>query len=49
MRSLSTNAFGHPSETKLTLGAVASGFAAGSRMAKGLAAMCGKIKELAVT
>src|SRR5262245_23220072 len=35
MRSLSTNAFGQPSETKLTLGAVASGFAPGSRMEQG--------------
>ena len=35
MRSLSTNAFGQPSETKLTLGAVASGFAPGSRIEQG--------------
>src|SRR5262245_19402606 len=45
MRSLSTSAFGQPSETKLIFGVVPSAFASGSCMEEGLAAIEGKIKE----
>src|SRR5215475_10602209 len=45
MRSLSTSAFGQPSETKLIFGAGPSAFASGSCMEEGLAAIEGKIKE----
>ena len=44
MRSLSTSAFGQPSETKLIFGAAPSAFAS-SCMEEGLAAIEGKIKE----
>src|SRR5262249_30975017 len=45
MRSLSTSAFGQPSETKLIVGAAPSAFVSESCMEEGLAAIEGKIKE----
>src|SRR5499427_2338922 len=45
MRSLSTSAFGQPSETKLIFGAAPSAFVSESCMEEGLAAIEGKIKE----